>query len=152
MTHSQAHPDDADFLKAYDPGQFQRPSVAVDVALVSVHEGELRVLLIRRDEQPQRGSWSLPGGFVRMDEDLEQAARRVLVEKAGLEGLFLEQLYTFGAPERDPRMRVISVAYYALVDHARFQAPSKSPSCASPGRTTAVARSASTTQTARGCP
>jgi len=113
-------PEDAAFLAAYSPAAFPRPSVAVDVALVTVHGGRLRVLLLARSEAPQRGRWALPGGFVRLDEDLDAAARRVLSTKAGVEGVYLEQLYTFGSPDRDPRTRVISVTYYALVDHARF--------------------------------
>jgi len=94
--------------------------LAVDVALVTVHEGELRALLLPRDEPDLGGAWALPGGFVRVDEDPDDAARRVLASKAGLEGVFLEQLYTFGAPGRDPRGHVISITYYALVDHGRF--------------------------------
>ncbi len=112
--------DERAFLSTYDPERWPRPSVAVDVALLSVHEGKLRVLLHRRDAQPQAGRWALPGGFVRLDESLDDAARRVLAEKAELEDIYLEQLYTFGDPDRDPRMRVISVAYYALVDHRRM--------------------------------
>lgn len=109
------------FLQGYDPGAFERPSVAVDVVLLAPAEGSLHTLLIRRAEHPFKGQWALPGGFVGMAESLDAAAARVLATKAGLEGVFLEQLYTFGAPERDPRMRILSVAYYALVDHARFQ-------------------------------
>lgn len=99
---------------------FPRPSVAVDVALVTVHEGELKVLLTRRAHEPAAGEWALPGAFLRLDESLEETAARVLSTKAGLEDLFIEQLFTFGAPDRDPRGRVLSVAYYALVDHAKL--------------------------------
>jgi len=103
-----------------DFSAYPRPSVAVDVALLTVHEGQLRVLLLPREEPDLGGAWALPGGFVRLDEDPDDAARRVLAAKAGLEGVFLEQLYTFGSPERDPRGHVISITYYALVDHRRF--------------------------------
>lgn len=113
-------PGEEAFLASYDPEEFPRPSIAVDVVLVTIHEGELRALLVRRAEPPQKGRWSLPGSFVRLGEDPEAGARRVLAEKAGLEGIFLEQLYTFGAPDRDPRTHVISIAYYALVDQARL--------------------------------
>jgi len=121
------------FLEGYDPSTFDRPSVAVDVVLLAPAEappaggrgapgrppaGTLSTLLIRRSEHPFKGRWSLPGVFVRMEEPLEAAADRALREKAGLEDIFLEQLYTFGGPERDPRMRVLSVAYMALVDRA----------------------------------
>lgn len=114
-----------EFLDAYDPSAFERPSVTVDVALLSVVDGALFTLLLQRTEHPHKGRWSLPGGFVRGDEALDAAARRVLADKGGLEGVFLEQLYTFGDPHRDPRMRVITVAYYALVDRRRFEAASK---------------------------
>ena len=77
--------------------------------------GELKVLLIQRALEPFKGKWALPGGFVHVDENLDDAARRELVEETGLEDIYLEQLYTFGAVKRDPRERVVSVAYYALV-------------------------------------
>ncbi|MRS11904.1 MAG: NUDIX domain-containing protein [Actinobacteria bacterium] len=111
---------DSEFLANYDPAEFERPSVAVDVALLTVADGVLRVLLVEREEPPQAGRWALPGTFVRMDESLEDAARRALATKAHAADVFLEQLYTFGAPERDPRTRVLSVAYYALVDAGRL--------------------------------
>lgn len=116
----QARSEEQDFLAAYDPSQFDRPSVAVDVAILSVVDGRLEVALVERTEHPHKGCWALPGGFVRMDESLDRAAERVLGQKAGLTDVYLEQLYTFGAPDRDPRTRVISVAYYALVDPARL--------------------------------
>jgi 8-oxo-dGTP diphosphatase len=109
------------FLAAYDAAQFPHPSVAVDVALVTVEAGRLRAVLIERTEHPDLGKWSLPGGFVGMEESLDQAAERVLRTKVGVQGIFLEQLYTFGRPDRDPRTRVIAVAYYALVNAARLQ-------------------------------
>src|SRR5262249_15115039 len=99
---------------------YPRPSVAVDVVALTVEERELRVALYRRTEPPDQGHAALPGGFVRIDESLDQAAARLLEQKAGLRGVFLEQLYTFGDPRRDPRGRVIAVAYYALVDRRRF--------------------------------
>jgi 8-oxo-dGTP diphosphatase len=110
------------FLESYDPAAFARPSVAVDVALLSVVGGALFTLLLQRAEHPFKGKWSLPGGFVRLDEPLDAAARRLLAEKGRLDDVFLEQLYTFGDLRRDPRMRVITVAYYALVDRGRFEA------------------------------
>jgi 8-oxo-dGTP diphosphatase len=96
--------------------------VTVDVAALSVHDGSLWALAIRRQEHPFKGQWALPGGFIRLEEALETAAERVLARETGLQGIFLEQLYTFGAPERDPRMRVITVAYYALIDWNRLAA------------------------------
>src|SRR5690242_17739214 len=103
-----ASEDEAAFLAKYDAGRFERPSVTVDVALVSAFEGELWTVLVRRTEHPEKGRWALPGGFVGPKESLEAAAARLLAGKAGLEGVFVEQLYTFGAPDRDPRTRVIS--------------------------------------------
>ncbi|GAB5559251.1 MAG: NUDIX domain-containing protein [Synoicihabitans sp.] len=101
--------------------EYPHPAVTVDAVVFGFDETDLKVLLIQRAQSPHKGEWAIPGGFVELDEDLETAARRELEEETGLRRLFLEQLYTFGAPERDPRERVISVAYYALVkltDHA----------------------------------
>ena len=84
--------------------------------------GRLCTLVLRRSEHPFRGRVVLPGGFVRPDEALDQTARRVLESKVGIERLYVEQLFTFGEPGRDPRTRVVSVAYYALVDAQRFHA------------------------------
>jgi 8-oxo-dGTP diphosphatase len=109
-----------EFLAGYDASQFPHPSVTVDVALITADGGRLRAVLILRDDHPDRGKWSLPGGFVRMDESVDEAAARVLRTKVGISGIFLEQLYTFGRPDRDPRTRVITIAYYALVDAARL--------------------------------
>jgi 8-oxo-dGTP diphosphatase len=104
------------FLAAYDASQYAGPSVAVDVVLLTVRDAGLWTLLGRRQEHPAKDLWALPGGFVGIDESLDAAAARVLTEKVGLADVFSEQLYTFGSPDRDPRTRVISVAYYALVE------------------------------------
>jgi 8-oxo-dGTP diphosphatase len=112
--------DEAAFLASYDASRFPRPSVAVDVALMTVHEGRLWSLLLQRGAAPFRGRHALPGGFVGLAESLDEAVARTLRVKCATEGVFVEQLFTFGAPERDPRLRVVSVAYYALVDHARL--------------------------------
>jgi 8-oxo-dGTP diphosphatase len=114
--------DEESFLAAYDPTRFERPSLAVDVVLLTVADGVVRALLVPRERHPFAGTWTLPGGFVGFDEALSAAARRVLDRKAALRGVFLEQLYTFGDPARDPRTRIISVAYMALVDADRASA------------------------------
>lgn len=90
------------------------PAVHTDVVIFTVQDHQLEVLLTQRRHQPFAGNWALPGGFVRIDESLEEAARRVLAEQSGTRQLYLEQLYTFGDPQRDVRARIISVAYFAL--------------------------------------
>src|SRR5256885_17143513 len=100
--------------------KYPRPALTVDCVVFGFDEAELKVLLIERGLEPFKGKWALPGGFVRVDETLDEAARRELEEEAGLKNVFLEQLYTFGEVDRDPRERVVSVAYYALVKLADF--------------------------------
>ena len=98
--------------------EYPRPALTVDCVVFGLDEQDLKVLLVRRDLPPFEGRWALPGGFVRMDETLDDAARRELREETGLKDVYLEQLYTFGDVRRDPRGRVVSVAYYALVNLA----------------------------------
>lgn len=94
---------------------YPHPAVTTDVVLFGIRAERLQVLLIRRARPPFAGYWALPGGFVDIDEDLNACAMRELAEETGITGVYLEQLYTFGAPDRDPRERVISVAYLGLV-------------------------------------
>jgi len=101
--------------------QYPRPAISVDCVVFGWHASQLSVLLIQRAKPPFRGCWALPGGFVEMHETLEQAARRELQEETGLTDLYLEQLYSFSAVDRDPRERVISVAYYGLVRQIKYQ-------------------------------
>ncbi|MGH1436740.1 MAG: NUDIX hydrolase [Lewinella sp.] len=97
--------------------EYPRPSITVDCIIFGLDESQqLKVLLIRRKLDPYANKWALPGGFVHMEESLENAARRELKEETGVENVFMEQLYTFGSLDRDPRGRVISVAYFALVN------------------------------------
>lgn len=99
--------------------EYPRPSVTVDCVIFGLDESQqLKVLLIRRKGEPYANKWALPGGFVQIEESLENAARRELKEETGVENIFMEQLYTFGSLGRDPRGRVISVAYFALVNLA----------------------------------
>jgi 8-oxo-dGTP diphosphatase len=116
--------EEAEFLRTYRPEHFPRPSVSVDIVALCIVDGELKVLLVRRGEHPFKGAWALPGGFVRVGdghkdqgEDLDAAAARELEEETGLSSsdVFLEQLGAFGDAGRDPRMRVVTVAYYALI-------------------------------------
>lgn len=95
--------------------EYARPALTVDCVVFGIDEEDLKVLLIKRGLEPFEGSWALPGGFVQMEESLADAARRELQEETGLDRVFLEQLFTFGEVARDPRGRVVSVAYYALV-------------------------------------
>ncbi len=120
MSRESDNATEAEFLSDYDPETFERPSVTVDVVLLTVRDQALEVVLLKRSEHPALGQMTLPGSFVGIDESLDTAAERLMVDKVGLSGIFLEQLYTFGEPKRDPRMRVITVAYYALVNPERL--------------------------------
>jgi 8-oxo-dGTP diphosphatase len=93
---------------------YPRPALAVDCVVFGLDETDIKVLLIQRKLTPFQHAWALPGGFVRIEETLDEAARRELEEEAGVTDVYLEQLYTFGALDRDPRERVVTVAYYAL--------------------------------------
>jgi 8-oxo-dGTP diphosphatase len=97
---------------------FARPALTVDIVVFALDDEDLQVMLIERDLEPFAGQWALPGGFVRVEETLDGAANRELREETGLHDIFLEQLYTFGDLERDPRERIVTVAYYALVNLA----------------------------------
>lgn len=110
-----------EYLKQYKSSNYERPSVTVDAALFTIREGALKVLMTRRQEHPFQGLLALPGVFVGMEETLDEAAARALCQKTGLHDIYLEQLYTWGSPDRDPRMRVISVSYYALVPEGMLQ-------------------------------
>ncbi|MGI6123417.1 MAG: NUDIX hydrolase [Acetivibrionales bacterium] len=116
-----------EFLAAYDPGNFERPSVTVDMLIFTVTDEEnenyrklpekvLRLLMIKRGDHPCIGQWALPGGFVQMDESLDEAALRELKEETNIDNIYMEQLYTWGDVGRDPRTRIISASYMSLVD------------------------------------
>src|SRR5947209_17711684 len=105
----------------YDASKYDRPSVTVDVVMMSLRQRDLQVLLIKRRSWPYEGMWAIPGGFVNMDESLETAAKRELQEETGVQDVYLEQLYTFGDPGRDPRTRVITVVYFALLSSQHLQ-------------------------------
>ncbi len=109
-----------EFLRDYDPGQYDKPSVTVDLLVMGIDRRyeNLKVLLIRRHDHPFLGCWALPGGFIGMEESGYQAAGRELEKETGLTGIYLEQIYTFTQPKRDPRTRVIDIAYLALIPEA----------------------------------
>jgi len=100
---------------------YKNPSLAVDLVVFGYNDSELSVLLLNRKEEPFKGGWTLPGAFLRMEERFSDTCSRILRTKLGMDKLYLEQLYSFDEPERDPRGRVISVAYYALVNSARLE-------------------------------
>lgn len=129
-----------EFLERYKPGDYERPSVTVDMLLFTVDnkeqedyrklpEKELKLLLIKRKDHPYMGKWAIPGGFVDINEAVETAVYRELKEETNIDNVYMEQLYTFGDEEddkygrkkRDPRMRVISVSHMALVSKRRFK-------------------------------
>jgi 8-oxo-dGTP diphosphatase len=99
---------------------YPKPNVTVDIIVFTIKDTQLKVLLIKRDIPPFKGQWAIPGGFVRIEESLEEAAKRELQEETGVAGEYLEQLYTFGEPKRDPRGRVITVAYFALINSEKI--------------------------------
>ncbi len=105
----------------YDASKYDRPSVTVDVIMMSLRQRDLQVLLVKRRLWPYEGMWAIPGGFINMDESLEEAAKRELQEETNVQNVYLEQLYTFGDPGRDPRTRVITVVYFALLNSERLQ-------------------------------
>src|SRR5947207_7966300 len=121
--HDSAQSKQTDEAKAhhYDVSKYERPSVTVDVVMMSLRQRDLQVLLVKRRSWPYEGMWAIPGGFVNMDESLEKASKRELQEETGVQDVYLEQLYTFGDPGRDPRTRVITVVYFALLDSERLQ-------------------------------
>lgn len=114
-----------EFLRQYDPGKYERPSVTADTLIFTVDKGDedyhLQIMLIRRKDHPCIHKWAIPGGFVGMEESVDQAAVRELEEKTGLRDIYLEQLYTWGDVGRDPRTRIISVSYMALAPKEKLE-------------------------------
>jgi 8-oxo-dGTP diphosphatase len=104
----------------YDVSKCEKPFVTVDIVIFTIQNEALKVLLIKRGEPPFKNCYALPGGFVEMKETLDSAAARELEEETGVKDVYLEQLYTFGEPNRDPRTRVITVSYIALIDSEKI--------------------------------
>lgn len=104
------------FLKEYDSSQYEKPSVTADALIFTMNaKQKLEILLVKREDFPYAGKWSVPGSFIKMNETPEQTALRALKQKTGIMNVYLEQLYTFAAVDRDPRMRIISISYIALI-------------------------------------
>lgn len=121
-----------EFLKNYNPDDFEKLSMTVDILIISVSSEEtdnyrktdkkkMSVLLVKRDNYPFKDKWCLPGGFVDINEELDEAPKRILKRETNIDNIYLEQLYTFGSIKRDPRMRVISTSYMALIDKNRLK-------------------------------
>ncbi|BCZ46512.1 ADP-ribose pyrophosphatase [Clostridium gelidum] len=126
MSKEKLVQNEEEFLKEYNLGDYERPSVTNDVIIFTTDDKKednsrkvpkkgLQVLLIKRDDYPQKGKWAIPGGFVSMDESLEEGAIRKLKDETGIDNVYMEQLYSFGEVNRDPRTRVISVGNVALI-------------------------------------
>ena len=120
-----------EFLKNYDPSQYDRLALTVDILVLSISDEEvsnyrktskkhMSVLLVKRDNYPFKDKWCLPGGFVNADEELEACPGRILARETNIHNIYLEQLYTYGGVHRDPRMRVVSTSYMALIDKNRL--------------------------------
>ena len=120
-----------EFLKDYNSDDFEKLSMTADILIFSVSSEEvdnyrktdkkkMSILLVKRDNYPYKDKWCLPGGFIGIDEDLDKAPIRILKNETNVENVYLEQLYTFGSVKRDPRMRVVSTSYIALIDKNRL--------------------------------
>lgn len=120
-----------EFLKNYDSRIFEKLSMTTDIIIFSVSDEEVNnyrklskkkfsVLLVKREDYPFKDKWCLPGGFIKINEDLEEAPKRILANETNIHNIYLEQLYTFGSVNRDPRMRIVSTSYMALIDKNRL--------------------------------
>ncbi len=127
----KVYTSEEEFLKDYNPDQYKRLSLTADILVLSVSSNDnanyrktddkkMSVLLVKRDNYPFKDMWCLPGGFVGYDEELDEAPKRILKQETNLDNIYLEQLYTFGNVNRDPRMRVISTSYMSLIDKNRL--------------------------------
>ena len=134
------YPSEEEFLRNYDSSKYERLSMTTDILIMSVSTEEsdnyrkleqkkFSILLVKRNDYPFKDKWCLPGGFIRMDETLEEATKRVLETETNLKNIYTEQLYTFSDINRDPRMRVVSTAYIALVDKNKLKDNLNKSSC-----------------------
>ena len=129
---NKTYNSEEEFLKDYNPDDYEKLSVTTDVLIFSVSNEEninyrktekkkMSILLVKRDEYPFKDKWCLPGGFVGINEDLDEAPVRILKNETNIDDIYLEQLYTFGNANRDPRMRIISTSYMALIDKSKIK-------------------------------
>lgn len=128
---SKTYNSEQEFLNDYNPNDYDRLALTVDILILSVSSEEtinyrktdkkkMSILLVKREDYPFKDKWCLPGGFVKVNEDLDNAPARILKEETNVDDIYLEQLYTFGGVNRDPRMRVVSTSYMALIDKNRL--------------------------------
>lgn len=128
----KVYQSEEEFLKDYDSSRFEKLSLTADTLVFSVAseetgnyrklpEKKFSILLVKRDNYPFKDQWCLPGGFIKMDETIDDAAKRILKTETNLQDIYMEQLYTFGDVHRDPRMRIVSVSYIALIDKNRLK-------------------------------
>jgi ADP-ribose pyrophosphatase YjhB (NUDIX family) len=122
MAYIPSGEEEAKYLREFDPSKYQNPAVAADTALFAADGDSLKILLIRRGGFPYRGCWALPGGFVELSEDIRASALRELKEETGLSGVYIEQAFVWGAPDRDPRQRVITVSYVGFAPFKQLHA------------------------------
>lgn len=122
MTYIPSGKEEEQFLQSYDPSKYQNPAVAADTALFAVDRDSIKLLLIKRGNYPYKGCWALPGGFVDINEDIKNSAKRELLEETGLTDVYCEQAFVWGRPDRDPRARIITVSYIALADFNQLHA------------------------------
>ncbi len=122
MTYIPSSEEEKKFLEDFDPSQYKHPAVAADTALFALDGETLKVLLIKRGGYPCKDWWALPGGFVDIDEDIRKSAERELFEETGISNLYLEQVFVWGRPDRDPRQRVITVSYVTLAEYSKLNA------------------------------
>ncbi len=104
-------------------GEYELPGITTDLVIFTINQNSLKAMLVKRATPPFEGCWSIPGGFLKRGESLEESAQRVLIEKTGVKNVYMEQLYTFGDPKRDPRSRVITIAYFALIPWESLKQP-----------------------------
>lgn len=118
MAYIPSSKEEEEILKSYDPSKYKNPAAAADTALFAVDGEALKILLIKRGAYPYKDKWALPGGFLDIAEDIADSAARELEEETGITGVYAEQVFVWGKPDRDPRQRVITVSYISVADYS----------------------------------